>query len=474
MGRFQAPAWNSRPQLLLDGLALCIADIQGLWAVLFVYCTSPTHEGGLGMHVSVAGGAMLVQGLLSTLLGPVIGRLHDRTTKKRYLFGALPVMLIVITWGMINFSRDVTIVLMALLIQGIAGGAYPPGICALSFGVVGTADFPQRASRNEMWKHAGAVITAGILPIFLVDSEEGGWATYFLVMVCVNISALVLLSPLRDSDIVDHDNGPMAIEQGAPVADGLHHAVVPIKELLSRPEIILFMLSVTMFHLGNAAMLPQLGYKVDQLYNTNNTAGTSVAYFGASLELDGKNAIGVATIISQVVMIPVAKFSGTLASSPYVGSKKLLMFGCVVLIIRGFWIATAHNSETLLWSSVLDGVAAGIFGVCSILLMSDLTEGTGQFATMQGMVATCLGLGSSISHGLAGEITEEQGVDFTMFFLAGLACIPVVLLIFVPDRRCHWGFHPIRGTFDEKKVLLHDALYTDTRYTDNQAYEVPA
>lgn len=39
MGRFVAPPWHARPQLLLDGIALSIADIQGLWAVLFVYCT---------------------------------------------------------------------------------------------------------------------------------------------------------------------------------------------------------------------------------------------------------------------------------------------------------------------------------------------------------------------------------------------------------------------------------------------------
>jgi hypothetical protein len=39
MGRFRAPAWNAAPQLLLDGVALCVGDIQGLFAVLFVYCT---------------------------------------------------------------------------------------------------------------------------------------------------------------------------------------------------------------------------------------------------------------------------------------------------------------------------------------------------------------------------------------------------------------------------------------------------
>jgi MFS family permease len=57
----------------------------------------PEHEGGLGMPVGVAGTVMLVQGLLSTLMGPPIGRIHDRTSRKKLLFAALPISLLVIT-----------------------------------------------------------------------------------------------------------------------------------------------------------------------------------------------------------------------------------------------------------------------------------------------------------------------------------------------------------------------------------------
>eukprot|EP00035_Acanthoeca_spectabilis_P021025 m.435912 g.435912 ORF g.435912 m.435912 type:complete len:468 (+) comp17911_c0_seq1:122-1525(+) len=455
MGRFEAPAWNARPQLLVDGLALTVADIQGLWAVLFVYCTEPKHEGGLEMHVGTAGMVMLVQGLLSTCLGPFVGRLHDRSSRKRLLFGIMPVSLLIGTWLTINFTQIIPIVIVALCLQGIAGGAYPPGICAISFGVVGSAEFPARASRNEMWKHVGAVLTAGIFPILLVGQEdENAWVMYFGVMACMYITTAVLLCGIRESDIVDHENGKLMAEPGMMVG-GPTHTVVPLRELLLRTEIILFMGAVSTFHLANAAMLPQLGYKLDTLYNNNSTQSSTMSYLGQSIELDGKNSIAMATIISQVVMIPIAKFSGTLANTPWIGSKKLLMFGVLALFVRGLWIATAHHPETLLWSSILDGVAAGIFGVCAILLMSDLTENTGQFAAMQGMVATCLGLGSSMSHGIAGWISETWGVDTAMFFLATLTLVPMLMLLGVPDRRCKWGVQPMRDEFDEKKSLLH-------------------
>ena len=35
----EAPPWNARPQLILDGITFCIAEIPALWAILFVYCT---------------------------------------------------------------------------------------------------------------------------------------------------------------------------------------------------------------------------------------------------------------------------------------------------------------------------------------------------------------------------------------------------------------------------------------------------
>jgi hypothetical protein len=83
----------------------------------------------------------------------------------------------------VNVTSNLPAVVMALVLQGVAAGAFPPGICALSFGIVGSAGFPARASRNEIWKHIGAILTAGLLPIMLVDVSSGGWKLYFAVMV---------------------------------------------------------------------------------------------------------------------------------------------------------------------------------------------------------------------------------------------------------------------------------------------------
>jgi hypothetical protein len=387
--------------------------------------------------------------------------------------------------------------MVALCLQGIAAGAYPPGICALSFGVVGCDAFPVRAARNEMMEHAGAVITAGLLPILLVQPEEDGWNTFFATIMCLLITAGVLLAMIWKSDIADHGRHVVLRRQsitqmpprsGSLALRGLHRVssgessrshsgnyatiefedddvfdapVVPLSELVRRREILLLIGAITGFYLADAAMLPQLGYKLDLIYNDNSTAaGGSLALGGQTIELNGKNSIGMVSIISQLVMIPVAFGAGRLTRSPWVGNKRLLVFGCLVQIARGLWIGLVDQPTVLLWSAVLDGVATGLFGVCSILYMSDLTESTGQFAAMQGVVATCMGLGSSASHGISGWTSQEQGVDFTMFLLAGFALIPLGLLLLADDPVA-WRLS-LASTEDTRQKLLPDKNTRDS------------
>lgn len=44
----------------------------------------------------------------------------------------------------------------------------------------------------------------------------------------------------------------------------------------------------------------------------------------------------------------------------------------------------------------MDGIGAAIFGVVSVLVIADLTSGTGRFNFTQGVAATATGLGASL------------------------------------------------------------------------------
>src|SRR5271165_2841704 len=66
--------------------------------------------------------------------------------------------------------------------------------------------------------------------------------------------------------------------------------------------------------------------------------------------------------------------------------------------IRGLLFAFTSNPYGVVAIQLLDGVAAGIFGVIAILIASDLMRGTGRFNLAQGLVALCVGIGAGLSN----------------------------------------------------------------------------
>jgi MFS family permease len=70
---------------------------------------------------------------------------------------------------------------------------------------------------------------------------------------------------------------------------------------------------------------------------------------------------------------------------------------------------------------ILDGVGAGIFGVAEVLIIADLTRGTGRFNLMQGAVATATGLGGALSNVVTGIVVQPAGFDAGFLTLAAIA-----------------------------------------------------
>jgi MFS family permease len=88
----------------------------------------------------------------------------------------------------------------------------------------------------------------------------------------------------------------------------------------------------------------------------------------------------------------------------------------------------SDNPYFLVSVQILDGIAAGIFGVLWVLVVADLTKGTGRFNFMQGAISTATGIGASLSNIMAGFIVKAAGYDAAFLTLAGIA--GVALLVF--------------------------------------------
>ena len=98
------------------------------------------------------------------------------------------------------------------------------------------------------------------------------------------------------------------------------------------------------------------------------------------------------------------------------------------LPIRGVLFTLSEQPSFVIAVQILDGVGAALFGVLSVLVVADLTKGTGHFDLAQGAIATATGIGASLSLFLAGLIVEWAGYRTALLSLAAVAM--VALLIF--------------------------------------------
>jgi MFS family permease len=83
----------------------------------------------------------------------------------------------------------------------------------------------------------------------------------------------------------------------------------------------------------------------------------------------------------------------------------------------------------------MDGVGAGIFDVVSVLVIADLTRGTGRFNLTLRAITTAVGIGAALSQVIAGSIVHHVGCRAGFLFLAGVASAAFAILYFSCPRR---------------------------------------
>jgi len=90
----------------------------------------------------------------------------------------------------------------------------------------------------------------------------------------------------------------------------------------------------------------------------------------------------------------------------------------------------------LLMADVRDGVAAGIFGVISVLIASDLMRGTGRFNLAQGLTALSVGIGAALTNATAGYVVQGFGYPAGFLYLAGTASVALVFFaVLMPETK---------------------------------------
>jgi MFS family permease len=124
-------------------------------------------------------------------------------------------------------------------------------------------------------------------------------------------------------------------------------------------------------------------------------------------------------IAAQLVMVPIALLASRFAETW--GRKPLFLIGLAVLPIRGLLYTLTINPYLLVGIQLLDGIGAGIFGVVAVLVVADLTRGTGRFNLTQGALATATGLGAALSNLLTGFVVKAAGFNAGFLMLSAIA-----------------------------------------------------
>jgi MFS family permease len=175
-----------------------------------------------------------------------------------------------------------------------------------------------------------------------------------------------------------------------------------LETLLTCRGLLIFCLCGMSFNLANGAMLPLLGQKL-VLQDPN----------------EGTALMSACIVAAQVVMIPMATLVGRKADSW--GRKPLVLAAFAILPLRASLYTFSDDRFWLVGVQLLGGVGAGLYSVLFVLVVADLTRGSGHFNLAQGAVNTAHGLGAALSAALAGFIVVRAGYSVAFLTLGAIA-----------------------------------------------------
>jgi predicted MFS family arabinose efflux permease len=287
----------------------------------------------------------------------------------------------------------------AQFLIGSSGAFLAPTVAAITLGVVGSAAFDSLFGKIQAFNSAGNVFTA-LLVAYI--SYKFGYRMIFAAAAVLAIPAGISLFTINPKRI-DYAQARGAVD-GKCSGKGERFSL-----LLKDRVLIAFLGTAFLFHLSNAAMLPQLG----ELLSKGNPRAAA-PFMSACV------------IVTQLVISLSAPWIGKRAATH--GRKPLLLLGFGVLPIRGVLYTLTHAAGALIAIQILDGVANAVFVIVSILVIKDRTRGTGRFNVAAGALATMVGIGAALSTTIGGLLIQHFGYRASFLGLSMVALVAFALL----------------------------------------------
>ncbi len=397
-----------RRLLALNFFSADVRDGLGPYMAIYLGSLLKWQPGQIGI-------ALAVVTIATVVVQPAAGAIIDKTHRKRALLAVCALVIGLAACAIPYLPGDAVIYASQVAI-GAAGAFIPPAIAAITLGIVGQEVFTRQVSANEAANHAGNVVTAII--IILLAEYISPLGAFWLLAV-MSIGMVVSVASIR-AGAIDHVAARGGVAAGGDPEHPAEKRPKAITLFLEDRRLLIFAVTIVLFHFANAAMLPLVSQKLS-------------ARGGATLGFEFTSAC---IIAAQFVMVLMAAICGQTADSW--GRKPLFILAFAILPIRGVLYTLYDEPVFLVAVQALDGVANGIFGVLFLLIVADISRGSGHFNLAQGVLTALVGVGAAMSNFAAEWIVQLAGFNPAFYFLAAIALAGLAIFaLFMPETAPH-------------------------------------
>jgi MFS family permease len=377
----------------LDWMNFFLADVQtGFGALVAFYLAElGWSQGTIGVALAVGG----IAGMLSQIPG---GALADAVTWKRGL-AALGILMTGAAALMLALAPNFISVFLAQILQGATAGIITPVIGAISLGLVGRRAMSVRTGRNYRYSAAGHALTAALMGAVGAYISKG---SIFIAAAALCIPALTALGCIR-GDEIDYAKARNAATSKKAVN------VTSVLDLAKNHKLVMFTAATLLFQLADASMLPLIGENLATSIKDN-----------AAIWMSGL------IIVPQIVVAVLAPWVGY--HSEKKGRRPLLLIGFGLEPVRAILLAFTTGYPFLVIAQILSGITGATIGVLTVLVITDLTVGTGRFNLAVGTVGAMSGIAASLSNSATGYLFQAFGPRIGYLPLAAIAAAATALL----------------------------------------------